>query len=85
MPKYDFLDGERLRKARSAKRIEPILQRLALGLARVPELGSIKIFPERLAASDRLSQDGKKNPIVKVGADGIVGVELLLDEPTKVV
>jgi hypothetical protein len=65
MPKYGFLDGERIRKAHSVKRIEPILQ--------------------RLAASNRLSPDGKKNPIVKVGADGIVGVELLLDEPTKVI
>jgi hypothetical protein len=32
-----------------------------------------------------LSQDGKKNPVVKVGAEGIVGVELLVDGATKVV
>jgi len=32
-----------------------------------------------------LSKDGKKNPVVEVGADGLVGVELLIDPSTKVV
>ena len=52
---------------------------------RIPELLYIKIFPERLAASNVLSQDGKKNPVVKIGGEGLVGVELLVDESTKVV
>ena len=45
MPKYDFLDGERIRKAHSVKRIEPILQRSAS-----PELRSL--------ASSRSSRSG---------------------------
>lgn len=85
MAKCDFLDGERIRKAHSVRRIEPIFQRLATSLAQIPELRYIKIFPERLTASSVLSQDGKKNPVVKIGAEGIVAVELLIDGSTKVV
>ena len=85
MAKYYFLDGERIRKAHSVRRVEPIFQRLATSLAQIPELRYIKIFPERLTASNILSEDGKKNPVVGVGAEGIVGVELLIDRSTKVV
>lgn len=84
MAKYAFVDGERIRKAHSVRRIDPIFQDLAVGLARIPELRYIKIFPERLTASNCLSQDGKKNPVVTVGAEGLVGVELLVDESTEV-
>jgi hypothetical protein len=85
MAKYAFIDGERIRKAHSVRRIDPIFQDLALGLARIPELRYIKIFPERLTASNGLSQDGKKNPVVNVGGKGLVSVELLIDASTKVV
>ncbi len=85
MAKYAVNDGQRIRKAHSVRRIDPIFQDLAVGLARIPELRYIKIFPERLTASNILSQNGKKNPVVKVGAEGLVGVELLVDESTKVV
>ncbi len=83
MDKPDFLNGERIRKAHSVRRIDPVFQNLATSLAQIPELRYIKIFPERLAASNVLSQDGKKHPVVKVGAEGIVGVELLIDRSTK--
>jgi len=85
MAEYAFIDGERIRKAHSVRRIDPIFQDLTVGLARIPELGYIKIFPERLTASNVLSQDGKKNPVVKIGGDGLVGVELLIDESTRVI
>jgi hypothetical protein len=85
MAKYAFIDGERVRKAHSVRRIDPLFQDLAVGLARIPELRYIKIFPERLAASNVLSEDGKKNPVVKVGTEDLVGMELLIDESTKVV
>jgi len=80
MAKSAFVDGERIRKAHSVRRVQSIFQHLAVRLARIPELRYIKIFPERLAASNVLSHDGKKNPVVKVGAEGIVGVEVLVDE-----
>ena len=85
MAKYAFIDGQRIRKAHSVRRIDPIFQDLAVGLARIPELRYIKIFPERVTASNILSQAGKKNPVVKIGGEGLVGVELLIDESTKVV
>jgi len=85
LAKYDFLDGMRIRKAQSVRHIEPIFQNLATSLAQIPQLQYIKIYPERLAASNILSQDGKKNPVVKVGAEGMVGVELLVDSSAKVV
>jgi hypothetical protein len=85
LSKYDFLDGERIRKAYSVRHIEPIFQRLAINLAQIPQLQYIKIYPVRLAASNVLSQDGKKNPVVKVGAEGMVGIELLIDSSAKVV
>jgi hypothetical protein len=58
---------------------------LATNLAQIPELRYIKIFPERLTASNVLSKDGKKNPVVKVEGEDIVGVELLIDRSEKVV
>jgi hypothetical protein len=85
MARYEFLDGDRIRKAHSVRRIEPIFQDLAVSLATTPELRYIKIFRERLAASSILSKDGKNNPVVEVGAEGIVGVELLIDYPAKIV
>jgi len=72
-------------EAHPVRRIDPIFQDLATGLARIRELRYIKVFPERLAASNVLSEDGKKNPVVKIGAEGLVGVELLIDESMKVV
>jgi hypothetical protein len=85
MAKYDFIDGERIRKAHSVKRIDPVVRSLATALARIPELRFIKIFPERISASNVLSEVGKKNPVVTIGAEGMVGVELLIDVPQEVV
>ncbi len=85
MAKYDFLDGERVRKAHSVRNIPPVFQSLATSLARVPDLRYIKIFRERIAASNVLSDDGKKNPVVIVGEENIVGVELLIDVPKEIV
>ena len=85
MAKSTFIDGERIRKAHSVRQVEPIFQLLATSLVQIPELRYIKIFPERLTASNVLSDDGKKNPVVQVGAEGIVAVELLIDTTTQVV
>ena len=76
MAKYDFLDGERIRKAHSVRVIPPIFESLATSLARIPELRYLKIYPDRITASSILSEDGKKNPVVTIGEQGIVGVEL---------
>jgi hypothetical protein len=80
-----FIDGECIRKARTLRRVEPIYESLAVALAAIPALRFVKLFPGRLSASNRLSTDGKKNPVVAVGAEGITGVELLVDAETHVV
>jgi len=85
MVKSTFIDGERIRKAHSVRQVEPIFRLLATSLAQIPELRYIKIFPERLSASNVLSADGKQNPVVQVGGDGLVGVELVIDRSTQVV
>ena len=77
--------NERIRKAHSVRRIDPVVRSLAERLAKIPELRHVKIFPERLTASNVLSEDGKKNPVVKVGAAGLVAVELLIDESTNII
>jgi hypothetical protein len=79
-----FIDGERIRKARTLRHVEPIYEHLALALAAIPALHFVKLFPGRVSASNRLSTDGKKNPVVTVGAAGITGVELLVDTETHV-
>ena len=80
-----FIDGQRIRKARTLRRVEPIDEPLAVVLAAIPVLRFVKLFPGRLSASNRLSTDGKKNPVVAVGAEGITGVELLVDAESHVV
>jgi hypothetical protein len=83
--KHTFIDGERIRKATTLRRVEPIYEALATALAEIPELRFIKLFPGRLTASNQLSVDGKKNPVVTVGGEGIIGVELLIDASVHVV
>jgi hypothetical protein len=85
MSKQDFLDGDRIRKAHAVRRIAPIFRSLAIGLSEIPELRYINLFPERLTASNVLSEDGKKNPVVMVGAQGLVAAELLIDTATRTV
>ena len=85
MKNHDFFDGKRILKAHAVRHIEPIYEKLAKCLAHIPELHYIKIFPDRLAASNVLSQDQKKNPVVIVGANDIVGIELLIDSTYSVI
>jgi hypothetical protein len=79
MARSSLFDGDRIRKAHSVSRIDPVTLDLVRRLAEIPELRYLKVFPQRLAASNALSDDGKKNPVVRIGDPGIVGVELLID------
>ena len=83
MARPSSLGGERIRKAHSVKGVDPVVRDLATSLAAIPELRYVKILPQRLTASNVLSADGKKNPVVHVGADGIVGAELVIDPSAK--
>ncbi len=72
-------------KARSVRRVDPVSAGIAEVLKGVAPLRYIKLFPGRVTASNAISVDGRKNPVVTVGAEGIVGVELLLDAESRVV
>ena len=78
-------DGAQVFKAHSVRRVDPVAAGIAEALKGVSPLRYIKLFPDRLAASNVLSSEGRKNPVVTVGAEGIVGVELLIDPDTRVV
>jgi hypothetical protein len=78
-------DGAQVFKAHSVRRVDPVSAGIAEALKAVAPLRYIKLFPGRLAASNVLSSEGRKNPVVTVGAEGIVGVELLIDPETRVV
>jgi hypothetical protein len=80
-----FIDGERIRKARTLRPVGPVYEPLAVALAATPTLRFVKLFPGRLSASNRLSTDGKKNPVVAIGAEGITAVELLVDAESHIV
>jgi hypothetical protein len=79
-----FIDGQRIRKAHTLRAVEPVQQQLAMALAAIPELRFVKLFPGRLSASNQLSTDAKKNPVVALGVDGTTSVELLIDADTRV-
>ncbi|WP_200254805.1 hypothetical protein [Thiococcus pfennigii] len=50
-----FIDGERIRKARTLRGVDPIHQQLAMALTAIPQLRFIKLFPGRLTASNRVT------------------------------
>lgn len=52
---------------------------LADSLSRVNMLRFIKIYNDRICASNLLSENGRKEPIVETDRNDIVGVEILVD------
>ena len=76
---------EKLLIAKGAKLDDPIFLSLAESLAEIEELKFVKIFADRIVASNYLSEHGKKQPITTIGKNGVVGVELLVSPLSKVV
>ena len=58
---------------------------LATNLSKIEILKYIKIYNERIRASNYLSENKKKDPVVEIGGKDLVGVELLIDVPNKIV
>jgi len=69
-----IIDGERVFKAANVKNIPPVFLALTEGLRKIESLRYIKIYNDRICASNQLSGDRKRNPITKVGQSGIIGV-----------
>ncbi len=76
---------EKILKASNVKKVHPIFNRISEALSNIDALSYIKIYNGRIIASNVLSKNGKKEPSVLVGEPNIVGVELLIDVPNKVI
>ena len=83
--KKTIIDGDRIFKATNVKKIHPIFLGLAERLSGVGILRFIKIYNDRLCASNLLSDNGKKDPLVEASRKDLVGVELLIDPAFKTV
>jgi hypothetical protein len=77
--------NHKILKASNVRIIDPICLHLAESLATIDILDFIKIFNERIKASNLLSENKKKEPITKIGLEGVVGVELLIDQGNKTI
>ena len=82
---YPVIDGERIFKATNVRKIHPIYLEIAKSLSQIDILKYIKILNGRICASNFLNEKRKKEPIVKVGKENIVGVELLIDLDDKTI
>ncbi len=80
-----IIDGDRVFKATNVKKMHPVFLELAKSLSGVSMLRFIKIYNDRLCASNLLSDDGKKDPLVESSKKDLVGVELLIDPTFKTV
>lgn len=85
MKKQSIIDSKRIFKATNVKKIHPISIRLAESLAQIDILAFIKIYNERLKASNLLSENKKSEPITEIGREGAVGLELLIDTDNKTI
>ena len=74
-------------KASNVRKEHPIYMMVAEGLSEIPQLTYVKIYNGRILASNQLSDNSKKEPIVDIGIgkEGIIGVELLVDEDNQIV
>jgi hypothetical protein len=71
--------------SRNAGKTSSVAIVIAEALAEVEMLDFVKIYPQRLLASNLLSTDGKKRPVIEIGNPSVVGVELLIDPGRNVV
>jgi hypothetical protein len=77
--------NEKISKANNVKKVQHIYNKISVALADVDILRYVKIYNGSIKASNFLSENGKKEPIIKIGDEKIVGVELLVDIPNKTI
>jgi hypothetical protein len=86
MANPQLIDSNKIFKATNVrKNIHPLYMELATNLSKIEILKYIKIYNERIRASNYLSENKKKDPVVEIGGKNLVGVELLIDVPNKIV
>ncbi len=80
-----MISQDKISKANNVKKIDPVYQEISENLATIDVLRYIKIYNGSIKASNFLSQNGKKEPVIKIGDKNIIGVELLIDIPYKTI
>ena len=79
------MNNDKVFKASNVRREHPVYSLIADGLSTVDQLKYVKIYKGRILASNVLSDNGKKEPVVNLGEEGIIGAELLIDVDSQVV
>jgi hypothetical protein len=74
-----IIDGKRIFKATNVKNPHAVFLDIAESLSHIDALNYIKIYNDRLCASNELSTNKKKTPVMTMNKKGIIGVELLID------
>ena len=77
--------NKKISKANNVKKVQHIYNKISEALADVDILRYVKIYNGSIKASNFLSENGKKEPVIKIGDEKIVGVELLVDIPNKTI
>jgi len=77
--------NKKISKANNVKKVQHIYNKISAALADVDILRYVKIYNGSIKASNFLSENGKKEPVIKIGDEKIVGVELLVDIPNKTI
>ena len=80
-----IIDGKRILKAAKATRIHPVYLAFAEGLSHIEVLQYIKIYNGRICASNKISANGKNEPLTRFGTENVIGVELLIDPSIKTI
>jgi hypothetical protein len=77
--------NEKISKANNVNKPHYVYQQVSEGLANIDILRHVKIYNGSIKASNFLSNNGKKEPVIKIGDENIVGVELLVDIHNKTI
>jgi hypothetical protein len=80
-----MISKEKILKANNVKKIHQIYNNISEELSKIDVVRYVKIYNGRIKASNTLSENGKKEPIIKIGEGNIIGVELLIDIPNRII
>jgi hypothetical protein len=80
-----MISKDKISKANNVKKVHLVYQQISEDLANIDILKYVKIYNGSIKASNFLSENGKKEPVIKLGDENIVGVELLVDIPNKTI
>ena len=79
------MNTDKILKVGNARKVFSVYMEIAKTLQTVSHLAQVKIYKERIKASNLLSDNGKKEQIVNVVEAFVICVELLIDEINQVV